>query len=178
MHRQSISSTTAARTSPPRGAGRLQRLEITFSTAARQAGIVFAITLFVGLCGWSPSLAQQVDGNWMREYVQARVLERNLRAVGAQTGRMSGTELRSLLRPRIVGGTEAGAADNPFQVALLQRNIANNRSAQFCGGTLVRENVVVTAAHCSDGPITANVVQVLTGTRRLDVPETVGMFRG
>ena len=39
--------------------------EITFSTAARQASIVFAISLFLGLCGWSPSFAQQADGNWI-----------------------------------------------------------------------------------------------------------------
>ena len=141
--------------------------EITFSTAARQASIVFAVSLVLGPCGWSPSFAQQPDRNWMREYVQLRVLKRNLRAVGAQTARLRGTELRSVLVPRIVGGTEAGAADNPFQVALLLGNIANNRDAQFCGGTLVRENIVVTAAHCSDF-VTADQVQVLTGTRRLD----------
>ena len=141
--------------------------EITFSTAARQASIVFAVSLVLGPCGWSPSFAQQPDRNWMREYVQLRVLKRNLRAVGAQTARLSGTELRSVLVPRIVGGTVAGAADNPFQVALLRRNTANNQDAQFCGGTLVRENIVVTAAHCSDF-VTADQVQVLTGTRRLD----------
>ena len=141
--------------------------EITFRTAARQASIVFVILLFLGLCGWSPSFAQQADGNWMREYVQLRVLERNLRALSARTVSLSDTELRSLLGPRIIGGKWAVAADNPFQVALLQRNIADNFRAQYCGGTLLRENFVVTAAHCSDF-VTADQVQVLTGTRMLD----------
>ena len=103
----------------------------------------------------------------MREYVQLRVFARNLRAVGGGAGRASGPDLSVFATPRIVGGTEAGAADNPFQVALLLGNTADNRSAQFCGGTLVRQNLVVTAAHCSDF-VAANQVQVLTGARRLD----------
>ena len=141
--------------------------EFASSTAARQASATFAITLFLSLCGWSPSFAQQADGNWMREHVRLRVLARNLRAMGAQTGRLGGNDLTAVVRPKIVGGTEGGAADNPFQVALLRRNIANNRDAQFCGGTLVRQSFILTAAHCSDF-VTANQVQVLTGTRRLD----------
>jgi hypothetical protein len=78
--------------------------------------------------------------------------------------------MMEMFRPRIariVGGTIAGAADNPFQVALLQANIANSQAAQFCGGSLLQDRFVVTAAHCSDF-LAANQAQVLTGTRRLD----------
>lgn len=104
-------------------------------------------------------------GNWMREYVQLRVAEQNLRATEGQ--KVSLEELDAIMQPRIVGGSVAGASDNPFQVALLTKNVANNYNAQFCGGTLVKANVVVTAAHCSDF-VTAGQVQVLTGTRNLD----------
>ncbi|MFZ5638584.1 MAG: serine protease [Pseudomonadota bacterium] len=104
-------------------------------------------------------------GNWMREYVQLRVAQQNLKFAG---GPMAESELRQTILPvKIVGGTVAGAADNPFQVGLLSKSVANNFDAQFCGGTLVKANVIVTAAHCSDF-VTAGQVQVLTGTRNLD----------
>ena len=102
--------------------------------------------------------------NWMREYVQLRVAEKNLSAMPAGT---TLAEARELITPSIVGGTVAGAADNPFQVALLTKSVANNFDAQFCGGMLYKSNYIITAAHCSD-MVSASQVQVLTGTRNLD----------
>ncbi|XOF34280.1 MAG: serine protease [Candidatus Electrothrix sp. YB6] len=104
------------------------------------------------------------ETNWMVEYVQSRVIERTLRDIPDGTAK---AQLRSIITARIVGGTNAGTDDNPFQVALLDKAQADNYQAQFCGGTLVQPNFVVTAAHCSDFT-TADQVQVLTGTRRLD----------
>lgn len=103
-------------------------------------------------------------GNWIRELVQLRVLEQNLKFADEP---MTAFEQEQLFTPKIVGGTTATASDNPFQVALLTRSISNNRSAQFCGGTLYKANVVVTAAHCVEG-VSASQIQVLTGTRNLD----------
>jgi trypsin len=100
--------------------------------------------------------------NWMRDYVKLReqaVLER---AIGIDKA----AKLRSAA-PKIVGGTTAKKDANPFQVALLFADEPDNFQAQYCGGTLYKPNVVVTAAHCSDF-VTAGEVQVLTGTRRLD----------
>jgi trypsin len=117
----------------------------------------------------APAMAQQRGGdrnksNWMREYVQLRVAEKNLEYANVT---MTSAEIDRIISPRIVGGSVAGAADNPFQVALLTKSVADNFNAQFCGGTLVKANMVVTAAHCSDF-VTAGQVQVLTGTRNLD----------
>jgi len=103
-------------------------------------------------------------GNWMREYVQLRVAQQNLRFADEP---LTEEELKSMFTPKIVGGSVAGSSDNPFQVALLTKSVADNFQAQFCGGTLVKANVIVTAAHCSDF-VTAGQVQVLTGTRNLD----------
>jgi trypsin len=68
-----------------------------------------------------------------------------------------------------MGGTVADAATHPFQVGLVAKAIANNDAAQFCGGSLVSERFVVTAAHCSDFQTNApGQVEVLVGTQRLD----------
>merc|ERR1712240_557354 len=49
---------------------------------------------------------------------------------------------------RIVGGTEAYAGEFPHQIALLRGGVGGSL---MCGGSLVAENVVVTAGHCCDG---------------------------
>lgn len=48
---------------------------------------------------------------------------------------------------RIVGGKEAGKGDWPWQ-ALLQ---SKRHGFQFCGGTLVHRQWVLTASHCVEG---------------------------
>ncbi len=53
--------------------------------------------------------------------------------------------------PRIIGGTTVDAATVPWTVALLRANIANGFDAQFCGGTLIHSQWVLTAAHCVSG---------------------------
>merc|ERR1712234_84515 len=49
---------------------------------------------------------------------------------------------------RIVGGTEAYAGEFPHQIALLRGGVGGSL---MCGGSLVAENMVVTAGHCWDG---------------------------
>ena len=66
---------------------------------------------------------------------------------------------------RIVGGMEAEARAWPWQVAL----ISSQRSdvEQFCGGSVIHEKWVLTAAHCVDGA-SSDDVQVLAGTQDLE----------
>ncbi|MBX3712696.1 MAG: serine protease [Lysobacter sp.] len=103
------------------------------------------------------------SGNWMRDQVVLRQMQMMIRHTGRP---MTAAEIDRALNTRIVGGTTATASDNPFQVALLNKSVASNYDAQFCGGTLVKANVVVTAAHCVYGT-SASQLQVLTGTRSL-----------
>ncbi len=103
------------------------------------------------------------ETNWMRDRVRERLIAQ---ALAASPG-LTPAELGSAITPRIVGGSRAGAADNPFQVALLNRSVADNFNAQFCGGTLYKGKYVITAAHCVDGGQTASQLQVLTYSRSI-----------
>ena len=106
--------------------------------------------------------------NPMRE----RVRQWEIRMLENAVGKARAAELLAPKpNPEIVGGTPAPAGKWPWQVALLQSSIANNFDAQFCGGTLVGDIFVVTAAHCvteSNGTQSPkNTIRVLTGTQSL-----------
>lgn len=80
---------------------------------------------------------------------------------------------RGIVRPLVVGGGDAAEGVHPFQVGLVARHsdadFNDDFQDQFCGGTLVAERFVVTAAHCSDGINDPGLqVQVLVKARKLD----------
>jgi secreted trypsin-like serine protease len=56
---------------------------------------------------------------------------------------------------QIVGGSRASIADHPYVVYLSTAD-----GFQFCGGTLVDDNKVITAAHCTVGKKPADIVVV------------------
>ncbi len=50
--------------------------------------------------------------------------------------------------PEIVGGSLASAGEYPWQVALVYSNYPNPYQGQFCGGTLIAQQWVLSAGHC------------------------------
>lgn len=80
--------------------------------------------------------------------------------------------------PRIIGGTDAAPGAWPWTVALIQSRISDNFQGQFCGGTLISPEWVVTAAHCTDGK-SAGDIDVLAGVTDLknDTGERVAVKR-
>ena len=68
---------------------------------------------------------------------------------------------------RIIGGEEAGPTDAPWQVSL--RNFLGGIS-HFCGGSIVSQTWVLTAAHCLDG-LAVFQFDVMAGQHNIHLPD-------
>ncbi|XP_064082784.1 trypsin-1-like isoform X2 [Macrobrachium nipponense] len=79
---------------------------------------------------------------------------------------------RDLVRPdRIVGGEPVNRGEFPWQVSIQLKYGSDTRGMHFCGGTLVGDSWVMTAAHCTKDIDYKDVV-VVTGAWDLKEPNT------
>lgn len=76
-------------------------------------------------------------------------------------------QLEPRVTPRIVGGTKSPADTYRWIVALANTGSSSLFSRQFCGGSLIDRNWVLTAAHCVEDR-TSGQIQVIVGLTDLD----------
>jgi secreted trypsin-like serine protease len=125
---------------------------------AKWVGAVAALTVAAVL----PAAAQPpaAESNPMREKVLAWQAQQLANATGSVVQLDDGSSTE------IVGGKPAPDGRWPFMVALLSADVGNNFNAQFCGGSLIDAEHVLTAAHCVEGNSAASI-EVLVGTQSL-----------
>lgn len=82
-----------------------------------------------------------------------------------------GTTKPGVVFRRIVGGRKALKYEFPYQVALLRRNFWNPAYRQFCGGSIIDDRWILTAAHCVTGE-NVNFVRAVVGVT--DLSESAG----
>ncbi|MEN0041832.1 MAG: serine protease [Pseudomonadota bacterium] len=75
---------------------------------------------------------------------------------------------------RVINGQIARDGAWPWQVALMKTNKDRSRLGQFCGGTMIQDTWVLTAAHCvisvtKDGPklVNKDTIRILAGTNKI-----------
>jgi len=76
---------------------------------------------------------------------------------------------RGISSGRIVGGDPVELSDNPWQVALVRGLIAEPNRSQFCGGSVIAADWVLTAAHCVRNSIVREEparINVVAGTSK------------
>jgi len=66
----------------------------------------------------------------------------------------------------IINGQPTDISEVPWQVALVNANIVDDFDAQFCGGSIISERWLLTAAHCLIGKSSADI-DVLPGITTL-----------
>jgi len=67
----------------------------------------------------------------------------------------------------IVGGQTADAGEFPYQVALLKKSLIGSSLSQFCGGSLIHPQWVLTAGHCVGGTGSLDRWRVAIGVTNL-----------
>ena len=75
---------------------------------------------------------------------------------------------------KVVGGSNALISDAPWQVALLNASASTQSRGLFCGGSIIREKWILTAAHCVTGK-TPQGIRVLAGSNTLSTANNSGL---
>ncbi len=127
---------------------------------------IFSLIISVFLCGQfahAQTALKQEHYQYVKEMLPGSIQQSVKEAEEKKLQRPS---------PRIVGGTDANPANWPFMVALIHSG-SSPTWGQFCGGSLIREDVVMTASHCVEGNLAENI-EVYVGSNSLSDPGVTG----
>ncbi len=126
------------------------------------------ITVFINLdddptiSGFDPVTKTDAEGNYTLEVPGPGTYSvREVLPFGVRVRAPSSKRKRLLGTPHIIGGNDTSAGDYGFMVAVGQP--FQDILFQFCGGALITDRHVVTAAHCSVG-VSPNEVAIAAGT--------------
>ena len=73
---------------------------------------------------------------------------------------------------RIVGGHPVLIENNPWQIAMVRASVAEPTRSQFCGGSIIADTWILTAAHCVRNSIVREdprLVDVIAGTSQYPI---------
>ena len=140
--------------------------------------------IVVPICDSLNLLTRQPKGNMMLKSVfvnpmHEKMDNKRVRIVGISIvvigvafglGWINTPQARAQDAPDIIGGRESAPGAWPWQAAIVFSRYENAYVGQYCGGSLIAPEWVLTAAHCVDGE-PAVPMDVVLGRNKLSVAE-------